>query len=131
MGRGAQFRDSVSSAEVGGRLGGAGFPPEFESIEARGVTGEEFGTRKRIPARAQRRIAAICPHAGCFVSFDQGSDEFKCPCHTSAFKSDGERVKPSVSPRDLDRLTAKVEDGSIMVAFANFIAGREEKTAKL
>lgn len=54
-------------------------------------------------------FTAKCPHAGCFIGYTPGDDEFKCPCHTSAFKLDGTRVNgdAEVAPRGMDEL--KVE----------------------
>ena len=45
---------------------------------------------------------AICPHAGCFVAYAADRKVFQCPCHTSSFQLDGERILPSPSPRDMD-----------------------------
>ncbi|HTN73767.1 MAG TPA: Rieske 2Fe-2S domain-containing protein, partial [Pirellulaceae bacterium] len=40
---------------------------------------------------------AICPHAGCFVGFDENRNVFQCPCHTSSFTLEGEIIQPSPS----------------------------------
>lgn len=55
-------------------------------------------------------FTAKCPHAGCFIGFTPGDDTFKCPCHTSAFKLDGTRVRgdAEVSPRDMDELIVEL-----------------------
>jgi menaquinol-cytochrome c reductase iron-sulfur subunit len=52
-------------------------------------------------------FTAKCPHAGCFIGYTPGDKEFKCPCHTSAFKLDGKRAHgdAEVAPRDMDTLT--------------------------
>ena len=77
---------------------------------------------------------ASCPHAGCPVAFKTERNEYQCPCHTSVFKVDGERVMPCVSPRDLDSLTCDVRengnDRSVYVEFVNFYAGLAEKLPK-
>jgi Rieske Fe-S protein len=38
-------------------------------------------------------FASRCPHLGCRVEHQPGSDRFRCPCHGSEFTMDGERVK--------------------------------------
>ena len=73
----------------------------------------------------------VCPHAGCFVGYDNASSKFQCPCHTSSFELDGSIIRPSPSPRDMDRLEGtKVEDGWVYVPFTNFVVGRHEKIPK-
>jgi menaquinol-cytochrome c reductase iron-sulfur subunit len=77
---------------------------------------------------------AICPHAGCFVGYDENRRVFQCPCHTSAFELDGARIEPSPSPRDMDPLTvdeAKLkETGEVWVAFENFYPGKPDREPK-
>jgi menaquinol-cytochrome c reductase iron-sulfur subunit len=77
---------------------------------------------------------AICPHAGCFVAYSADRKLFQCPCHTSAFKLDGERIMPSPSPRDMDKLTvdaAKLtQDGEVWVDFVNYYPGKATQEAK-
>lgn len=76
---------------------------------------------------------AICPHAGCFVGFDEGRRCFQCPCHTSAFKLDGARIEPSPSPRDLDPLEvdeAKLAQGEVWVNFVNYYPGKATREPK-
>jgi Rieske Fe-S protein len=76
---------------------------------------------------------AICPHAGCFVAFSGERKVFQCPCHTSSFELDGQRIMPSPSPRDMDALAVdekKLKDGEIWVQFVNYYPGHEEREAK-
>jgi menaquinol-cytochrome c reductase iron-sulfur subunit len=76
---------------------------------------------------------AICPHAGCFVAYSPERKLFQCPCHTSSFELDGERIMPSPSPRDMDGLKvdeAKLKEGEVWVQFVNFYPGHEEREAK-
>jgi menaquinol-cytochrome c reductase iron-sulfur subunit len=73
---------------------------------------------------------AICPHAGCFVAYSGDRDVFQCPCHTSAFKTDGSRMLPSPSPRDMDALEVKLVDGTVFVQFVNYYPGKETREAK-
>jgi menaquinol-cytochrome c reductase iron-sulfur subunit len=77
---------------------------------------------------------ATCPHAGCFVAFKPERNQYQCPCHTSAFETDGQRVMPCVSPRDLDSLACEVRtegaDREIYVDFVNYYSGIAEKKAR-
>jgi len=84
-----------------------------------------------------KALHATCPHLGCGVDIREEADgkfSFKCPCHTSAFTSNGGRVMPCVSPRDMDELPCEVRtvDGrrEILVEFANYQPGLAEKKAK-
>lgn len=70
-------------------------------------------------------FSAVCPHLGCSVNATpEGS--FACPCHTSAFDPDGKK-KSGPSPRDLDALATRVEDGVVAVDFKRFRIGVPEK----
>lgn len=77
---------------------------------------------------------AICPHLGCFVGYTGGDNVFLCPCHTSAFELDGARIKPSPSPRDLDKLVVDedrlADTGEIWIEFVNYYTGKEERIPK-
>ncbi|HYO26118.1 MAG TPA: Rieske 2Fe-2S domain-containing protein [Lacipirellulaceae bacterium] len=83
-------------------------------------------------------FTAKCPHAGCFIGYAAGSDVFQCPCHTSAFRLDGARVRgdAEVSPRDMDPLrveirTARASDGTkvdeVWVEFVDYQTGRKDR----
>src|SRR4029453_18948312 len=76
---------------------------------------------------------AICPHAGCFVGFAADRKVFQCPCHTSSFQLDGQRILPSPSPRNMDDLAVdaeKLKTGEVWVQFVNYYPGHEEREAK-
>lgn len=76
---------------------------------------------------------AICPHAGCFVGYAADRNCFACPCHTSSFKLDGERIMPSPSPRSMDALKVdetRLKDGEVWVQFCNYYPGHEEREEK-
>ena len=83
-----------------------------------------------------KALNATCPHLGCFVDVQQGTEgySFKCPCHTSAFTGDGSRIMPCVSPRNMDEMKCTVAkvDGrlDVSVVFENFQPGLEEKKPK-
>lgn len=90
--------------------------------------------------------SAVCPHAGCFVNYQEQAGCFRCPCHNSRFERTGERIDPEScpSPRGLDALTAEIReqrdlegqpllgpDGrprlEVWVHFQNFRAGTPAK----
>jgi nitrite reductase/ring-hydroxylating ferredoxin subunit len=79
---------------------------------------------------------SLCPHAGCMIQFGKktnpntGTEEelFYCPCHSAHFAITGEKLD-GVSPRDMDSLEVKVENGSVQVKFENYIFGIPEKRA--
>jgi quinol---cytochrome c reductase iron-sulfur subunit, bacillus type len=76
---------------------------------------------------------AICPHAGCFVGYAADRKVFQCPCHTSSFQLDGQRILPSPSPRNMDELTVdpeKLKDGEVWVQFVNYYPGKEDREEK-
>lgn len=56
-----------------------------------------------------------CTHLGCAVPWEQAEGKFVCPCHASAFESDGE-VLNAPAPRPLDRFPITIdENGEILV----------------
>jgi menaquinol-cytochrome c reductase iron-sulfur subunit len=76
---------------------------------------------------------AICPHAGCFVGYAADRKVFQCPCHTSSFQLDGERIMPSPSPRNMDELTVdaqKLKSGEVWIEFVNYYPGKEDREEK-
>jgi len=70
---------------------------------------------------------ARCPHLGCTVKFEDASNTFVCPCHSSAFSLEGKRTN-DIPPRDMDPLDTKVaDDGSVLVRYEKFRAGIHER----
>ncbi|HSO33627.1 MAG TPA: Rieske (2Fe-2S) protein, partial [Labilithrix sp.] len=68
-------------------------------------------------------FSAVCPHLGCSVNVAPGAGAgFACPCHTSAFEKDGKR-RSGPSPRDLDSLATRIEDGFVAIDFKRFRIG--------
>ena len=84
---------------------------------------------------APEALQSTCPHAGCMVDFLNSADVFKCPCHNSSFKPDGQIIQPSPAPRPMDTLVCKVVDGAgvkeVWVEFQNFYTGSANKIAKV
>ncbi len=70
--------------------------------------------------------STVCPHLGCAVDRAANGPGFYCPCHDSSFGPDGERLS-GPSPRGLDTLATKVEDGVVHVDFQRFRQGTPEK----
>ena len=74
-------------------------------------------------------FSAECPHLGCAVNLGPEGDRFVCPCHTSAFALDGERLN-AIPPRPLDRLEVQVPDDPdtpLLVNYQRFQTQSEEK----
>jgi len=77
-----------------------------------------------------RAWSVVCPHLGCAIE-QQGEQAgsprgFSCPCHDSAFDEQGRRLT-GPSPRDLDALDTRIEDGFVHVEFRRFRQGTPEK----
>jgi cytochrome b6-f complex iron-sulfur subunit/menaquinol-cytochrome c reductase iron-sulfur subunit len=70
--------------------------------------------------------SCVCPHLGCAVGRAASGPGFYCPCHDSSFGADGERLT-GPSPRALDALATRVEDGFVLVDFQRFRQGIPEK----
>lgn len=78
-------------------------------------------------------LCVICPHAGCFIGYDEKGKQFLCPCHTAYFDLSGKRTEEkSQSPRDMDVLDEiKIRNGGeIWVKFQDFRTGSSAKVAK-
>ena len=81
---------------------------------------------------------ALCPHAGCTLGIKTQENPktkntellFACPCHVAHFDLNGNLLdeKPD-SPRNMDSLETKVEDGKVYVKFQNFQFGIPSKTS--
>ena len=84
-----------------------------ENINGWAVTTEEHNVFV-LPAKGNQVLSAICPHEGCEVFWEQNRNRFSCPCHESFFAADGSRIS-GPSPRGLDPLPARVQDGKLQV----------------
>lgn len=65
-------------------------------------------------------FSSVCPHLGCSVSFVDKSDDFRCPCHNSAFSKAGKKKDDGPAKRGLDPLDVTVEEGRVKVAYQRF-----------
>jgi menaquinol-cytochrome c reductase iron-sulfur subunit len=70
--------------------------------------------------------SVTCPHLGCAIDRSASAPGFYCPCHDSSFDAQGGKVS-GPSPRGLDSLSTRVEDGFVMVKFQRFRQGIPEK----
>jgi len=91
------------------------------TIERRVELGSVWLVRHGAEVRA---FSAVCPHLGCSVN--AVADGFACPCHTSSFDRGGKRAS-GPSPRDLDALATRVEDGVVLVDFRRYRIGVEDR----
>lgn len=56
-----------------------------------------------------------CTHLGCSVPYDPGQKQFVCPCHGSAFTTEGDVLNaPAPRPLDLFAMTLS-ENGELLV----------------
>lgn len=59
---------------------------------------------------------AVCPHAGCTVSYSKAADLIVCPCHASEFKVSNGDVIAGPSPTGLTKWKcAKAADGQLYI----------------
>jgi len=65
-------------------------------------------------------LSGICPHLNYTINnWQQDLGTFKCPGHKSAFDSNG-NVLDGPSPRPMDPLEYKIENGVLMVRYQKF-----------
>jgi Rieske Fe-S protein len=71
-------------------------------------------------------LSSICPHLGCAVGFD--GNDFRCPCHESAFAPSGER-KSGPAERGLDPLPVAPigKDGRIRLTWIQYRQGGKNR----
>jgi menaquinol-cytochrome c reductase iron-sulfur subunit len=78
-------------------------------------------------------LQTTCPHAGCMLDYSSAGNDFKCPCHNSAFHLDG-ALAYGPSPRPMDSLAYEIRDNrgvkEVWVKFETFYTGVAEKIAK-
>jgi menaquinol-cytochrome c reductase iron-sulfur subunit len=55
-----------------------------------------------------------CTHLGCAYHWDDGKNEFICPCHNSLFSMDG-KVISGPAPRPLDRYQTKIDGQKLLL----------------
>ena len=55
-----------------------------------------------------------CTHLGCAYHWEEGKNEFLCPCHSSLFALDG-KVLSGPAPRPLDRYDVKLQGSRLLL----------------
>lgn len=70
-------------------------------------------------------LSATCPHLGCGIGLEPKGG-FACPCHESHFDADGSYLK-GPSPRGMDPLPVRIEDGRVLVQALRFATGTKER----
>jgi menaquinol-cytochrome c reductase iron-sulfur subunit len=88
-------------------------------------TSEEVWVVKHSASKATV-FSPICPHLGCRTDWHPESEHFICPCHGSVFSITG-KVLGGPSPRSMDSLSHKIEDGALSVEWEEFETGIPEK----
>lgn len=98
----------------------AGSQPLTRKVLAEHVAGWSISTQEHnvfvLPAKSNQVLSPICPHEGCEVMWEQQRNQFSCPCHESYFSADGAKIS-GPSPRGLDQLPTRVQDGKLQVQY--------------
>ncbi|MCO5170535.1 MAG: Rieske 2Fe-2S domain-containing protein [Planctomycetes bacterium] len=110
--------------------------PEGQPVKV-ALEGERRDAWQRLPRRTLGNAVAIrrgeevvawsatCPHNGCDVVVAEG--DLLCPCHVSRFAPADGVVLLGPSPRGLDRLETRVDEGRVLVRFQRFALGTAER----
>jgi menaquinol-cytochrome c reductase iron-sulfur subunit len=61
-------------------------------------------------------FSPICPHLGCYYSWNDSQNRFMCPCHGSQYTFDGTHVA-GPAPRGLDPLPLRSQSGTAEVTW--------------
>jgi cytochrome b6-f complex iron-sulfur subunit len=59
-------------------------------------------------------LSLRCTHLGCSINWEEDKNRFICPCHSSAFRIDGEVQNPP-APSALDYFPVIIENGTVKV----------------
>jgi menaquinol-cytochrome c reductase iron-sulfur subunit len=73
-------------------------------------------------------FTANCPHLGCGYRWIEERKRFECPCHGSIFDLEG-RVLAGPTPRRLDSIRTRVENGRLLVQYEVFQLGTSTKVS--
>ncbi len=92
--------------------------PATALADAGGSVRVQAAAHKILLARLQSGDVAavtwVCTHNGCTVCFEDGAQEFACPCHGARFTSDG-RVAQGPASRPLQEYPVTEEAGEITI----------------
>lgn len=98
------------------------FTTEFRGVDVRVATNDGWYSKeevRRVYVRLDESgtpiaLSATCTHLGCTVQWNTADNQFQCPCHGGRFAPDG-TVAGGPPPRPLQRLSAQVRDGNVVV----------------
>lgn len=103
----------------------AGNPDEYGVI---GVEGRFVKEHRFFIMREPDRLYAMfarCTHLGCTVNWFPSLNIFKCPCHGSQFRSNGENFA-GPAPRSLDRLRIFMNSRGNVVVDTGIVYSRRD-----
>jgi cytochrome b6-f complex iron-sulfur subunit len=107
----------LAPQSVEGEFGGVfnlGDPAQYPAGSVTPVEAGRFYL-VRLPEGGFLAVYRRCTHLGCSVPFDQGTGQFVCPCHGSAFTMEGD-VQNAPAPRPLDLFPVSITDqGTLQV----------------
>lgn len=98
------------------------FSDKFRGVDLHIATADGWHSKEeilRVYARLDESgvpvvLSGTCTHLGCTVQWNAGENQFQCPCHGGRFAPDG-AVVGGPPPRPLQRLTAQLRDGNVVV----------------
>ena len=81
-----------------------------------------FGTQKlylhRLKDGGFLAVSSKCTHLGCTIGYNPQKKSFECPCHASAFNTNGEVLSPPAT-RPLDYYPIVFKDNHILIDINN------------
>ena len=117
-----------------GALAGSDQPRRFQVIAARRDAWNKFPPEPiagvylapQGDGKPPRAFSVTCPHLGCAVDYNGDTDEYQCPCHTSAFSTSGETLY-GPSPRGLDELAVEIRgEDEVWIDYKRFEVGKSK-----
>lgn len=108
----AYLQPRLAEGEFGSIIS-AGLIDDFPISSVTHITNGRFYV-VRLPDGGFLAIYHRCTHLGCTVPWDQASQKFTCPCHSSQFDMPGSVENPP-APRPLDLFPVSIENGEVKV----------------
>jgi menaquinol-cytochrome c reductase iron-sulfur subunit len=71
-------------------------------------------------------FSPVCPHLGCYFTWDSKTDHFECPCHGSVFSESG-KVLGGPAPRSLDPMPHKIQGGELYISWVRYKPGTQKR----
>jgi Rieske Fe-S protein len=110
-----------------------GNQPLPKKIVAQYIAGWATATEEHsvyiLPGKNNQVLSAVCPHEGCEVLWEAGTNLFSCPCHESHFAADGSRID-GPARRGLDPLPTRLQDGKLQVQYQFFENNTEQRITR-